>query len=462
MGGLIRSIGLCALLAGLVLAATGTASGLAAQQSGSPSLAAADDGLLETTGETVDDTTDTLDDTTDAVTGGLSDTTGSIDGTTGDTTDVVVGAVNDTTDAVTDTVDGTTDTVLDPDGTGTLGEIDGAEDSTAADGARDLLTRPDREDSPAYRLVAALARNGQQSSGLLVASGGLTSAVDGTAVSDLVDRDGGTDGDPVGAAPSAETAAPGQALVDDADDAVVGPAAAPSGSPLPDAPPEGVASGTLVGAVAAGAVIRQGMAASGTAGAAASTVTTTATAATGEGMDRLVRLIAPFRYSRFDDSDPLDHDVRGRLFEVVEDSPGVYLSEVSERTGVPVSTARHHVRVLEREGLVASAKVRGRRRFYPETDDDPALSAALNDEPTAGLLDALARVGPASVSELAAELDRDPSTVTHHLTRLEEDGIVVRERDGRAIRNRLSPAAAVALDARTEDDRPLEAPASAD
>jgi DNA-binding transcriptional ArsR family regulator len=62
----------------------------------------------------------------------------------------------------------------------------------------------------------------------------------------------------------------------------------------------------------------------------------------------------------------------------------------------------------------------------------------MNDEATANVIAALSRLGPVSVSDLADNLDRDPSTVTHHLQRLADNDIVVRERDGRTVMNRLS------------------------
>lgn len=163
-------------------------------------------------------------------------------------------------------------------------------------------------------------------------------------------------------------------------------------------------------------------------------------------LDRLVRTLAPFRYSRYDDSDPLEHDARAEVYEVVNGAPGAYLSKVADRADLPLSTARHHIRVLEREELVSGAKVRGKRRFYPAYTSGIELAAALDDEATAAVIDAVARFGSASVSDIAAELDRDPSTVSHHLSRLAEDGIVVRERDGRAVINRLSPEARTALE----------------
>jgi predicted transcriptional regulator len=168
-------------------------------------------------------------------------------------------------------------------------------------------------------------------------------------------------------------------------------------------------------------------------------------------------MLTAFRYSRYDDSDPLEHDARADVFEVVEETPGAYLSEVAEQADLPLSTARHHVRVLEREELLTGAKVRGKRRFYPAYTGDIELAAAMNDESTAVVLDALSRLGGASVSELADELGRDPSTVTHHLQRLEEDDIVVREREGRAVINRLSAEARTALDPETEAPARAEA-----
>lgn len=170
------------------------------------------------------------------------------------------------------------------------------------------------------------------------------------------------------------------------------------------------------------------------------------TVVTGRQMvDRVPRVFAPLRYSRYDDSDPLEHDDRATVFETIDDSPGVYLSELSEQTGVSLSTLRHHVRVLEQEDLIAAARVRGRRRFYPAHTEDVELAAAMNDEATAPIVDALARLGAVTVSDLADEDGRDASTVTHHLQRLENDGLVEREREGRAIVNRLAAEVREAL-----------------
>jgi DNA-binding transcriptional ArsR family regulator len=136
-------------------------------------------------------------------------------------------------------------------------------------------------------------------------------------------------------------------------------------------------------------------------------------------LSKLRPFVFPLRYSRYDDSDPLEHEAREEVYEIVNESPGSYLSEVSEEADLPLSTTRHHIRVLEREDLVSGAKLRGKRRFYPAYADGVELAAALSDEATAAIIDAIARLGAASVSDLADDIGRDPSTISHHLQRLE-------------------------------------------
>lgn len=161
--------------------------------------------------------------------------------------------------------------------------------------------------------------------------------------------------------------------------------------------------------------------------------------------DRLTPLLGLFGYLRYDDSDPLEHAGRERLYECVRSTPGIHLSALSESADLPLSTARYHLRVLEHEGLVRSGKLRGKRRYFPLDVEAEALAAALTDEAPANVLRSLVREGPASVTSLAERLGRDPSTVSHHLDRLEADGLVERERRGRAVVSRPTPAVEAAV-----------------
>lgn len=156
------------------------------------------------------------------------------------------------------------------------------------------------------------------------------------------------------------------------------------------------------------------------------------------------RLLGLAGYKRFDDTDPLEHETRATIYEHLRDAPGAYLSEIADETNVPLSTLRYHLRILAFENLVTDVTVRGKRRFVPIDADHDALTAALDDEATAAVLEALAEE-PDSVSGLADRLERDPSTVTHHLQRLEDEGLVERERQGRSVINRLAGGLDVAV-----------------
>jgi len=214
-----------------------------------------------------------------------------------------------------------------------------------------------------------------------------------------------------------------------------------SGIPLPDAPQSIVA---LVILIAGAVAVRSGNALAGTlstAPGALAVQTRTFLDALRAWLGRLPRVLPIPGYSRHDDSDPLENEHRARLHEVITDSPGVDLAALVETTGMSRSTARYHLRVLEHEDIVVREEILGQPRLFPDGTDDVAFQVAARDDATRAVLAAISRHEPATGSTLAEQLDLDASTVSHHLKRLADAGLVEREREGRAVVNRLSPAA---------------------
>lgn len=154
--------------------------------------------------------------------------------------------------------------------------------------------------------------------------------------------------------------------------------------------------------------------------------------------DVLSPLVVLLGYSRHDDSDPLANDRREAIYERIERSPGIHVTKLADETRTHRSTVRYHLRMLDREGLIAGETVRGKHRLYTTDAADATVLAALSDAATADLLRTIERVEPASVSVLATELDRAPSTISYHLSRLAEDDLVDREREGNAVHTTLS------------------------
>lgn len=140
-------------------------------------------------------------------------------------------------------------------------------------------------------------------------------------------------------------------------------------------------------------------------------------------------------YSRWNGVSPLDHELRNELYEIIDRAPGVAMPDVIERANDSRSTVRYHVGILQHENLIQTATVWGLLRLYPRSigDDEYERFAAIHDSALSPVLVAIVRNPGSSVSTLAEDLDRAPSTVSHHLSRLDEANLITRERDGQCV-----------------------------
>lgn len=157
------------------------------------------------------------------------------------------------------------------------------------------------------------------------------------------------------------------------------------------------------------------------------------------------RVASALRFGNGDD-DPLSHDVRARIAEEVDASPGITLTELADRSDASLSSIRYHLRVLEAERLLTSEKIHGNRRFFPNGTANEELFAALDDEPTGTIIRELRAREAASVGELVQMVDRSYSTVSYHLDRLSQDGLVVQAKEGKRKVTRLAPWVRAALE----------------
>jgi DNA-binding transcriptional ArsR family regulator len=397
------------------------------------------------TGDGVSDSSSSDDDSKDE---------SSSDDSTQDSSDEEDSTADDSgNDSAENSKDNSTENSSEDNGTGNVAVPDGAAHGASGETVEDTGGTVDdalhRSTLSAYSMVRAVSETTDLEGALGLSEGGVerTGHV-GSEAADSRDRTGPSDGgDHAGTAGGTSDADASTTSVGLAPNAVAGSDDDGGERPLPGDLSGGATLG--IGALAALAVARS------------TPLVGSATSGSGSGylsmlLEKVRPIVFPLRYSRYDDSDPLDHDAREMVYGIVNDRPGSYLSEVSERSGLPLSTTRHHMKVLEREELVSGAKLRGKRRFYPAYAEGIELAAALNDDSTATIIDALTRLGAASVSDLADDLGRDPSTISHHLQRLAEDEIITRERQGRAVMNTLSGEARTALEPETTP-RPDEA-----
>lgn len=127
-------------------------------------------------------------------------------------------------------------------------------------------------------------------------------------------------------------------------------------------------------------------------------------------------------------------DVRQRVYDAVRRYPGIHLREIERQIGISAPLVQYHLRKLVEEGFVELHEQSGYARHYP-TDKGKSASVEPRDLPLVGLLREevplhvvllLLDRGPMTHTALVEELGIAKSTVSYHLAKLAEAGVVER------------------------------------
>lgn len=143
--------------------------------------------------------------------------------------------------------------------------------------------------------------------------------------------------------------------------------------------------------------------------------------------------LAPL-YTRISRDELLDHPKRAKIYETIEASPGIHLSEMARELDLSWGTLLHHLRKLEDADLVTSEETSGKRCFFLPGQVSSAerdILPALENEKARRIAEFYAEHPGASQTEAAEALNLSAALVSWHLNKLEEAGVVTRERVGR-------------------------------
>lgn len=147
--------------------------------------------------------------------------------------------------------------------------------------------------------------------------------------------------------------------------------------------------------------------------------------------------VAAALYTRLGRSEVLDHPGRDALHRRIQQEPGVTYSQLQRASGMNTGALVHHLRALERAGVVSSRKEGAYRRFYA-AGAAPAASVLHVPALTpmqARVLEVL-REAPLTQGELAERLGLSQQTTSHHVKSLVRGGHVEGYFDGRVWRYR--------------------------
>lgn len=138
-------------------------------------------------------------------------------------------------------------------------------------------------------------------------------------------------------------------------------------------------------------------------------------------------------YRRLTRDELLDNEIRRTVYEAVRDEPGRTAAEIAEDEGVNYNTAQYHLARLEEFDEVVGRRDGHRTRYFVNHGrhgrlEKQVLATAADDTRRSILLE-LTRDAPLRSGTLADRAGVAPSTASHHLSRLAEEGLVERERD---------------------------------
>lgn len=143
--------------------------------------------------------------------------------------------------------------------------------------------------------------------------------------------------------------------------------------------------------------------------------------------------LAPL-FTRLQASRLLNHPLRARTHEAIVQNPGIHHGHLRERVGIARGTFEHHLRKLVEGGLVTRHKEQGYVCYFVGQPTKAQVLAAptLKSHSAQAIHKRIQERPGITAQELAAEISVEPSTVSHHVSRMLKAGLIERQRRGRA------------------------------
>jgi DNA-binding MarR family transcriptional regulator len=135
-----------------------------------------------------------------------------------------------------------------------------------------------------------------------------------------------------------------------------------------------------------------------------------------------------------------NHDVlsnRLQVFRYVENNPGAHLRKIRKELGLALGDTQYHLAILEKSGKIRSRKINFYRRYYPVSilgEREEMILAFLKQETAKDILIYLMEHPHSTQSDLAGFKHYSTPTISWHMSRLTEAGIVSKSREGKKIR----------------------------
>jgi DNA-binding MarR family transcriptional regulator len=135
-----------------------------------------------------------------------------------------------------------------------------------------------------------------------------------------------------------------------------------------------------------------------------------------------------------------DRDVesnRLQIYRYIENNPGAHLRKISKELGLAMGDTQYHLDILEKSGKVRSRKINLYRRYYSASilgEKEEIILAFLRQETARDILIYLMEYPHSTQSDLADFKHYSSPTISWHMSRLIQAGIVSKTKEGKKLR----------------------------
>lgn len=128
----------------------------------------------------------------------------------------------------------------------------------------------------------------------------------------------------------------------------------------------------------------------------------------------------------------LENENRRKIFEAIEDSPGIHLRELQRVLNMPLTTLEYHLSYMARKKIIYSEPDTHYKRFYakPLDNEDKKVLSALRQKRMREIVLLVLSNGKAKYQFMADYLKIPHSTLSFYLKYLVDNDILVKDKVG--------------------------------
>ena len=127
----------------------------------------------------------------------------------------------------------------------------------------------------------------------------------------------------------------------------------------------------------------------------------------------------------------LNLKARREIYNFILKNPGLHIREISRQLNIPKTTLTYHLKFLKKEEIIKEKFEGGFKRIFIKEDlgsqDKEILNLLRQDIPSKIFIYFIFSLAPSQI-EISKALELHPATVSYHLKKLEEKGVIENEK----------------------------------